>query len=80
MISDQGMRTEEEEREGPGCENCGRIFREGDEVQSQATGTWGEWGAELGDSYVMCLECPDEPEPAPATDPLGDLPQAEEVA
>jgi hypothetical protein len=49
------------EPEGPCCENCGHEFKEGDEIQSQATGTWGEFGAELGDHFVMCLNCP-EPE------------------
>lgn len=50
------------EPEGPCCENCGHEFKEGDEIQSQATGTWTEGHAQLDtDHFIMCLNCP-EPE------------------
>ncbi len=40
------------------CANCGKPLKEGDEIIDQATGTWTEFGAELGDHFIMHFECP----------------------
>ena len=48
--------------EGPACEECGQAFKEGDEIQHSAYGTWEEGYASYGDHYVMHTECP-EPTP-----------------
>ena len=42
------------------CENCGKPLKVGDEIISQASGTWGEWGASLGDHFIMHQNCPED--------------------
>ncbi len=62
----QNAGSEMAEEEDMACEECGFVFKEGDEVISQASGTWrkgrGMVGghAELGDHFIMHQECPEE--------------------
>jgi len=53
----------DEEDDGMHCEECGKPFKDEDEIISHASGIWhGDaktGGPSLGDHFIMHAECPE---------------------